>query len=209
MPAAILLTLAVVFYRVLLGTSSASGLSESFANFAPVAAIVFCGACFLPRRIALVVAVGSLLVSDLILNYRYAASTEAVTFAETFLSTGFLVRYAAFAGVFAFGLWIARREKRSLPLVFGGTLAASLFFYLASNTGAWISTPEYARSFAGWFQAQTTGLPGFPPAWTFLRSSLASDVLFTGLFVLVVRPSLFKLPLHPSSPGHSSHPSAS
>jgi hypothetical protein len=194
MPAAILLILAVVFYRLVLGASSASGLSETFANFAPVAAILFCGACFLPRRIALLVALGSLLVSDIVLNYRYAASSDGVTFADTFLNVGFLLRYAAFAGVFALGAWMARRNKRSLPLVFGGTLAASLLFYLASNTGAWLSTPEYAKTLAGWLQSQTTGLPGFPPAWTFLRNSLVSDLLFTGLFVLAVRPHLLKLP---------------
>jgi len=206
MPAAIILILAVVFYRVILGSSSDSGLSESFANFAPVAAIVFCGACFLPRRIAVAVAVGSLLVSDLILNYRYAASSEEVTFAETVVNAGFLIRYGAFAAVFALGAWMANRNKRSLPLVFGGTLGASLFFYVASNSGAWISTPEYAKSLAGWIQAQTTGLPGFPPAWTFLRGSLASDVLFTGLFVLAVRPFPLKVPAPASA---SSTPSAS
>jgi len=209
MPAAILLILAVVFYRVVLGASSASGLSETFANFAPAAAIVFCGAWFLPRRIALVVAVGSLLVSDILLNHRYAVASGEVTFAETFLSAGFLLRYAAFAGVFALGAWLAHRNRRSLPLVFGGTLAASLFFYLASNTGAWLSSADYAKSFAGWLQAQTTGLPGWPPAWTFLRTSLVSDVLFTGLFVLAVRPFPLGLPAASSPPTEHSTPTAS
>jgi hypothetical protein len=29
----------------------------------------------------------------------------------------------------------------------------------------------------------TVGIPGYPPSWTFLRSSLISDLLFTSLFV--------------------------
>ena len=195
MPAAILLIVSVVFYRLFAGTSSTSGLSEVFANFAPVAAIVFCGACFLPRRLAAFVAIGSLLASDLILNARYAASTEGVHLADIYLSAAFFLRYAAFAALFALGWWMARRDKRSLAPLVGGTIAGSLFFYLVSNTGAWLSTPEYAKSLAGWLQAQTTGLPGFPPAWTFLRASLLSDLLFTGLFILAVRPSLLKIRL--------------
>ncbi len=193
MPAAILLILSVVFYRLVLASSSASGLSEGFANFAPVAAILFCGAFFLPRRIGVLVAVGSLFVSDIILNYRYATSTDGVTLAATFLSAGFVLRYVGFAGVFALGAFLARRNTRSLSLVFGGTLAASLFFYVASNTGAWLTSPEYAKTLAGWLQSQTTGLPGFPPAWTFLRNALVSDLLFTGLFVLAVRPHFLRV----------------
>jgi hypothetical protein len=37
---------------------------------------------------------------------------------------------------------------------------------------------------AGWVQALTSGLPGFPPTWTFLRNSLLSDAGFSLLLVL-------------------------
>jgi hypothetical protein len=40
----------------------------------------------------------------------------------------------------------------------------------------------YARTAAGWWQAMTVGLPGFPPTLLFFRNSLVSDLLFTGLF---------------------------
>jgi hypothetical protein len=41
----------------------------------------------------------------------------------------------------------------------------------------------YAKTFAGWIQAITTGLPGYPPTWEFFRNTLLSGGLFTGLFV--------------------------
>ena len=40
----------------------------------------------------------------------------------------------------------------------------------------------YLPNAAGWWQAMTVGLPGFPPTLVFFRNSLVSDLLFTGLF---------------------------
>jgi hypothetical protein len=76
--------------------------------------------------------------------------------------------------------------------MFGGTLMCSLLFYLAANTFAWIQSAgypppmAYPQTMAGWWQAQTVGLPGYPPSWTFLRNALIGDaiwcVLATPLF---------------------------
>jgi hypothetical protein len=42
--------------------------------------------------------------------------------------------------------------------------------------------PDYAKTLAGWLQALTSGIPGYPPTWTFFRNTLLSGGLFTGLF---------------------------
>ena len=42
--------------------------------------------------------------------------------------------------------------------------------------------PSYAKTIAGWIQALTIGLPGFPPTWVFGLKSLLGTGLFTGLF---------------------------
>ena len=55
---------------------------------------------------------------------------------------------------------------------------------MLTNTSSWLTGPGYAHTFAGWLQALTTGLPGYPPTWMFFRSTLLSDLLFTTLFVL-------------------------
>lgn len=58
-----------------------------------------------------------------------------------------------------------------------------MLFYLVTNTFAWLTMPAYAKTLAGWIQALTVGLPGFPQTWEFFRNTLSSGGLFTGLFV--------------------------
>ncbi|MCF6312061.1 MAG: hypothetical protein L3J39_06390 [Verrucomicrobiales bacterium] len=73
----------------------------------------------------------------------------------------------------------ARMAKNQHWLVMlGGTLLASSVFYLLANTVAWASSPSYAHDFVGWLQSQTSGLPGYPPAWTFLRNALLADLIW-------------------------------
>jgi hypothetical protein len=60
-------------------------------------------------------------------------------------------------------------------------LIGALLFYIVTNTAAWVSLP-YAKTLAGWIQAITTGLPGYPPTWEFFRNTLMSGGIFTGLF---------------------------
>jgi hypothetical protein len=80
------------------------------------------------------------------------------------------------------------RERRGglLP-VLAGTLLSSVAFYLITNTGSWLGLAAYPQNFAGWIQSLTTGLPGYPPTWTFFRNSLVSDLLFAALFVVMER----------------------
>jgi hypothetical protein len=56
-----------------------------------------------------------------------------------------------------------------------------------TNTGSWLAEPVYAKTAAGWLQAMTVGLPGFPPTWWFYRHTMISDLLFTAIFVACVR----------------------
>jgi hypothetical protein len=56
-------------------------------------------------------------------------------------------------------------------------------FYLVTNTVSWLTSVEYAKTTMGWWQALTTGLPGYAPTWMFFRNSLVSDLVFTLLCV--------------------------
>ncbi len=76
--------------------------------------------------------------------------------------------------------WLAGR--RSYGRVFFGTLFGALLFYLVSNSVSWMVNPAYAKTIAGWVQALTVGLPGFPPTWMFGLKTLLGTGLFTGLF---------------------------
>ncbi len=141
-------------------------------NFSPMAALCLCGAAFLPRRLAIAVPLVALLGTDLVLNAHFGFPLFTIEF---------FAKTVAFAAVIALG-WKLRKSARPgviLPAVLGG----SLFFYIATNTASWLYEPGYAKSAAGWLQAMTTGLPGFPPTWVFYRNTLAGDVLFAALFL--------------------------
>lgn len=147
-------------------------------NFAPLTAIALCGALLFPRRIALWLPLAVLLASDVVLNLHYKAPI---------LSAELLLRYGALALIGLMGLSL-KGSPRFLSVV-GAGAAASVFFYVVANTGAWIAAPEYAHNLAGWVQAQTVGVPGFPPSWLFLRNALLGDVAFTAVFMACYSPA--------------------
>jgi hypothetical protein len=147
---------------------------EVLPNFSPLMASALCGALFMPGWIGLAVPVVALLVSDLLLNLHYGAPLLSAQLLWTL--PGYLVAVA---------IGWSLRGRTGLPPVLGGTLAASVFFYLVTNTGSWLGLTAYPQTFAGWVQALTVGLPGYPPTWTFFLNSLAGDLLFAALFVVV------------------------
>ena len=142
-------------------------------NFSAAYAIAFCGAVYFSGAMAWWLPLGTLLLTDIALNIFY--------YHAPVVSWYMLVKTLAFVGIVALGKFFTTRDHW-LKLLGGGLLGAILF-YLITNTASWLSEPGYAKTLAGWIQALTTGLPGFPPTWEFFRSSLLSSGLFTALFV--------------------------
>lgn len=179
--AAILFVASAVVFRLVTAMTGADDLQ----NFAPMVGIAFCTAMILPWRIALPVTFGALLVSDLALNAYFAGQFPEVSFWSETFSGWMLVNYSIYAAVFALGFFLSSRP-RSAALSLGGTIAGVLLFYVVSNTGSWLSSPQYAKTLAGWWQAQTIGTPGFPPSLVFLRNQLIGNTIFASLFFLIV-----------------------
>ena len=153
---------------------------EVFAlNFSAFYALAFCAGAFFPGRVAWWVPLGTLLVTDLALNFYYRATLGIDAF-QWFQ----LINYVAFAGLILLGRCF-RSHRRWWPLLGGGLLRACLFYFL-TNTAAWLfnpfQNPEYTRDLAGWLRAMTQGTAGHPPTWEFFRNTLLSGGLFTGLF---------------------------
>lgn len=169
---AALLLLLVVTFRVALGVTQVQG-ALWLHNFSPLAAVALCGAIYLPRRVAFVLPLAALLVSDLLINARYGVA----------LVTGeMLSRYVALALVA--GLGFSLREKARVPLVLGAAVLGSVLFFFLTNTTSWLTEPAYAKTAAGWVQAMTTGVSGVrPTTLEFFRNTLLSDFLFTAVFV--------------------------
>jgi hypothetical protein len=169
--AACILFAAAVLYRLAHGfTGEHAGFLN---NFSPVAAIALCGGIYLPRRLALIVPLGALLITDVLLNWHYGYALVSVEM---------ISRYLALAA--SVGIGYALRDRARMATVLPASVLGSAIFYMVTNTSSWLTWPAYAKTFAGWLQALTTGLPGYEPTWMFFRSTLLSDLLFTALFVL-------------------------
>jgi hypothetical protein len=162
---AVLLILAATLYRFL----------PHPENFAPLSAIAICGGMYLSRRMSLVVVLGLVLVTDLSENVlKYHGAYGIMPFEALGHYVGFLV-------AIGLGWWI--RPRKSVASVAGGTIAASILFYLITNFVCWLDNPAYAKTAGGLLQCYTIGTPGWPTTLEFFAKTLASDLIFTGMFV--------------------------
>ena len=171
MRTAVALILLATGYRIV------AAWNPELVNFSPLMALTFCGAVYFRNRWMWLVPFVALSASDLYLDHY-----QATQFGYTWDMGGVLVRTLCFAAALLLG-WMVARRKSWLGL-FAGCLGGSLLFYLATNTDAFLGDAYYARTLAGWWQAMTVGHPEFPPTLFFFRNTLASDLLFTGVFAL-------------------------
>ncbi len=174
MIAALFLILSAVAYRIVIGLYGHPD-SIGLLNFAPLAAIALCAAAYFPRNYKFTVPMLALLISDVALNLHYHAS---------FFTLDILSHYVGFALVGCLGLLL--QDRPSWKTMLPASIAASLIFYLVTNTFSWLTDPGYVKNLAGLLQCLTTGLPQYSatPTWMFFRNSLLSDLFFTAIFVV-------------------------
>ena len=141
-------------------------------NFSAAHALLFCAAFWLPGWMGWVLPLATIIVTDILLN--------VFVYDVTVLDPRLVTNWMILALFVVLAKWLARR--RSYGRVFLGTLFGALLFYLVSNSVSWMVNPAYAKTIAGWVQALTVGLPGFPPTWMFGLKTLLGTGLFTGLF---------------------------
>ena len=190
---AILLTLAATVYRI---CYALAGAPASWANFSPVTAILLCSAAYLPRKAVLLVALGPLVVADLILNAHYHAPL---------IDTGMFSRYFCFGLIILLGFGLREKHKYKALSIFAAAAAGSCLFFVVTNTATWFWSPDYFKSFEGWWQALTVGLPGYPPTLFFFRNTFLSDLLFTALFLATQAASAKSPDRHSDAPFRDMH----
>ena len=176
LPALLLIPL-VALFRIFLAWQPTA--ADWTVGVSPLAAVALCAGVFLPRRLALVVPLGILLVSDLVIDLHYGAN---------FFAASLLDRYALLALIGLGGMALRSAPwGTSLLAVLGATLAGSVFFYVATNALTWLGSPQYPQTLAGLWQALTVGLPGYLPSYVFFRNELVSDGLYSMVFLACVR----------------------
>ena len=142
-------------------------------NFSAAYALAFCGGLYFRGRLAWCVPLAVLLGTDLLLNLLY--------YHQPVFDGYMLLKTLAFVAIIGLGRLFKPRMAGWKLL--GGGLLGALLFYLVTNAAAWMHDPGYPKTLAGLWQALTTGLPGYPPTWTFFRNTLMSGGLFTAIFV--------------------------
>jgi hypothetical protein len=127
------------------------------ANFVPITAIaLFGGAYLLDRRMAYLLPLGALVLSDLWLGFH----------AQMWLV------YACFMAV----VWIGTRLQghRGVLPVAGATVASSVLFYLVTNLGVWALAGLYPHTLDGLLVCYVAAIP-------FFHNALLGDLFYVGL----------------------------
>ncbi len=173
----VLLLLSVLLFRVAPPFAGAESWA-AMAGFSPLLALSLCGGAFFPKKWAVGAGIAAVLVPHVVINM-----VQGFPVFHPY-AVALVVCVAAVAAV-----GVAVGTKASVAVFLGASLFSTVLFHLVTNTVSFLVDPGYtAAGFSGWFQAQTTGLPGFTPTWVFTLKQLAGDLLFTTAFVLACRP---------------------
>jgi hypothetical protein len=124
------------------------------ANFAPIAALAIFGGSVLPKKVAIWVPLGAMMISDAFIGF-----------------------YSLMPLIWACYLVIALASSRwlrspSFTRVGTMTISASVFFYIVTNFGVWATSGMYAHTLSGLVNCYTLALP-------FFRNTLLSDAIYT------------------------------
>jgi hypothetical protein len=150
---------------------------QEWASFSAAYALCFCGGVYFSKAVSWWLPLLTLFVSDIIMNVFYYGTAPVTVY--------MLPNYLMYAALIGLGR-LHSRHTSWWRLVFGGMAGAFLFF-VVTNTVAWIQNENYPKTWEGWLTAMTTGIPGWPPPWMFLRNTLLSGGLFTALFAAAMK----------------------
>ena len=146
----------IVLAGMILGAAASRWIPHP-PNLTPIAAIgLFGGAQFGDKRVAFLVPLAGLFLSDLALGF-YAITA---------------VVYASFALTVCLGFWVRRR--RSVRRISLGVLAGAILFFALTNFGFWAIDNSYPKTLAGLIDCYVAGIP-------FFRNMLLGDLLYSTL----------------------------
>ncbi len=151
-------TLIIAGLLIILGF--ASRLLPHPANFAPIGAIALFGGLYLPKRLAIILPVVAMFVSDIFIGFYAWQIMLAV--------------YGSFAIVGLIGLLVRKNKKAAT--VIGGTILGSVLFFLITNFAVWAFGSMYTHTFAGLTQCYTMAIP-------FFKNTILGDLFYTGALV--------------------------
>jgi len=128
-------------------------------NFAPIAAIALFGGVYFSKKIAVIIPVSAMLISDIFLGF-YDLKLMAFV-------------YGSFILCAVLGFWLKNHKK--WHTVAGTAVLSSVLFFIITNFAVWAFSPWYAKTFSGIIQCYIMAL-------TFFRNSLLGDIFYGFVF---------------------------
>jgi hypothetical protein len=126
-------------------------------NFTSVSAVaLFGGAYFADKRLAFLVPLSALFVSDLVLG----------------LYAQMQVVYLAFALIVCIGIWL--QKHRYVYAITGAALTSSVLFFLVTNFVGFHIHSMYPQTFAGMMASYVAAIP-------FFANTITGDLFYTAL----------------------------
>ena len=139
-------------------------LLTNIPNFSPIASVaLFSGFYFSNKKIALIIPVACMLVSDYFIGFH--SYMWAV--------------YLSFVLVAIIGVSMKKNQPKNILL---NTFISSALFFFITNTSVWISGSYYTKDLSGLALCLTMGIPFFK--YTLLSSIIFSTFLFGGLEII-------------------------
>lgn len=146
-----------ILLACLVMAAAASRLIPHPPNFAPITAVaLFGGAYFHDRRLAFLVPLCALFLSDLVIG---------------FYSQMYVV-YGSFSLIVSIGLLL--RKRRQPLAIAGAALAGSILFFIITNFGVWALGSLYPKTSAGLMACYLAAIP-------FFQNTLLGDAVYTAI----------------------------
>jgi len=128
-------------------------------NFSPISAIALFGGVYFSRKIALILPIIAMAVSDFFIGFYDFRLMSVV--------------YLSFILCAILGIWL--RSHKKWQNIMGCSFIGSFIFYILTNFAVW--------AFSGWYSKNLLGLAyTYYMALPFFKNSLLSDIFFIALF---------------------------
>jgi hypothetical protein len=129
------------------------------ANFAPIAAMAMFGGAYLNKKLAMILPLSAMAVSDIFIGFDSWQTRLAV--------------YCCFVFSGLLGLWL--RNHKSVGTVVSASLLGSIVFYLVTNLVYFHAVSLYPKTFEGMVQAYVNAIP-------FFQNTILGDLFYVAVF---------------------------
>jgi len=130
------------------------------ANFAPIGAIALFGGIYLPKKLAIILPLIAMFISDIFIGFYSWPIMLSV--------------YLSFVITTMIGMRV--RENKKFRTILGGTILGSILFFLITNWAVWAFSAMYASDISGLLTSYYMALP-------FFRNSMLGDLFYTSVLV--------------------------